>query len=206
VKQRLERGALRRLPGDGQGAERAAVERPLQRDEFGAAGGLAGPLERGLDRLGAGVAEERVGAAEAIGQLGCELLHRLGEEEVGRVPQLVELRVRRSQRSWVAMAEPDDGDPAEQVEVALARGVDEPGAVALDEGHVLPGVGRKEIVMRQHLRHATTAVLPIWAVMPLPAASAAARSFGMMPPSNAPSSSICVARPAPMLSTRSPST
>src|SRR6266446_5689170 len=106
----------------------------------------------------------------------------------------------------MAMAEADDGDPAEQVEVALAIRVDEPGAVALDERDVLARVRRKQIAMRRHLRHAITAVLPIRAAMPLPAASAAARSWGTMPPSNAPSSSICVARTAPMLSTRSPST
>ena len=63
--ERLERGALRRLAGDGQRAERAAVERALERDELASPGRLAGPLERRLDRLGARVAEERVRAAEA---------------------------------------------------------------------------------------------------------------------------------------------
>src|SRR3954471_7482845 len=106
------------------------------------------------------------------------------------------------------MPEADDGDAAQQVEVAPAVRIDEPGAVALDERHVLPRVRRQEIVMSQHLLlgHATTAVLPISALMPLPAASAAARSLGTIPPSNAPSSSMRVACPAPIDSTRSPST
>ena len=46
------------------------------------------------------------------------------------MPQPVELRVRRGERRGVAVAEPDDGDAGEEVEVALAVGVDEPGAVA----------------------------------------------------------------------------
>ncbi len=206
--ERLERGPLRGLARDRERADRAAVERPFQRHEPGTTGRLARPLERRLDRLGAGVAEERVRAAEAVGELRGELEHRLGVVEVRRVPHAVELGVRGRERRRVAVPEPDDGDPAEQVEVALAVRVDEPCAVALDPCHVLPRVRRQEIVMSQHLLlgHATTAVLPISALMPLPAASAAARSLGTIPPSNAPSSSMRVACPAPIESTRSPST
>ena len=57
--ERLERRALRGLPGDRERAERAPVERAVERDDLAAAGRLARPLERGLDRLGARVAEER---------------------------------------------------------------------------------------------------------------------------------------------------
>ena len=57
---------LRRLAGDRERAHRAAVERALERDEPGLPGRLARALDRGLDRLGAGVAEERVRAAEAL--------------------------------------------------------------------------------------------------------------------------------------------
>ena len=67
--ERLERRALRRLAGDRERAHRPAVERAFERDEPGAPGRLARPLDRGLDRLGAGVAEEGVRAAEALGQL-----------------------------------------------------------------------------------------------------------------------------------------
>jgi len=59
------------------------------------------------------------------------------------------------------VAKSDNGDPAEQVEVALAGRVDEPGAVALDEGDILPRVRRQQIVLSDHLGHAITAVLPI---------------------------------------------
>ena len=49
------------------------------------------------------------------------LLHRLGRVEVRRVPEQVELRVRGRERRRMAVAERDDGDPAEQVEVAASR-------------------------------------------------------------------------------------
>src|SRR5581483_3095609 len=62
--ERHERRLLRRLAGDRERAHRPAVERAFERDELRLAGRLPGPLDRGLDRLGAGVAEERAGAAE----------------------------------------------------------------------------------------------------------------------------------------------
>ena len=42
----------------------------------------------------------------------------------------LELRLRGRERRGVAMAEPDDGDARDEVEVAAALGVDEPGALA----------------------------------------------------------------------------
>ena len=96
----------------------------------GLPGRLARVLQRGLDRFGAGVAEERLRAAEARGELLGELRHRLGPVEVRHVPEPVELRVRGGERRRVAVAEADDGDPGEKVEVAPAVGVDEPRALA----------------------------------------------------------------------------
>ena len=71
--QRLERRALRRLARDGERADRPAVEALLERDHARLAGRLARVLQRGLVRLGAGVAEERLRAAEAIRQPPREL-------------------------------------------------------------------------------------------------------------------------------------
>ena len=65
-------------------------------------------------------------AAEAVGELRGELLHRLGPVEVRDVPEPVELRVRGRERRGVAVAEPDDGDAGEEVEVAIAVVVDQP--------------------------------------------------------------------------------
>src|SRR5205823_9967416 len=133
----LERRALRRLAGDGERAERAAVERPVERDEAGAAGRLACPLQRGLDGLGAGVAEERARAAEAFREPRGESLHRLRPVEVRDVPELVELRVRGRARRGMPVAEPDDGDARDEIQVALALRVLDPAAVAADDRHVL---------------------------------------------------------------------
>ncbi len=192
--ERLECFPLRRLAGHRERAERAPVERAVERDELAAPGHLARPLERGFDRLRARVAEERLRAAEDVGELQRQLLHRLGGVEIRDVPQPVELRVRRREWRRVAVAEADDGDAGEQVEIALAVGVDEPRAFAVGERDVEARVGGEELRERGDVRHATTAVQPISAAMPLPAASAAARSLGTMPPSNAPASSIRVAR------------
>src|SRR6266511_5284141 len=70
--QRLERGPLRRLAGHGERAERAAVERVLERHDAWFPGRLPCPLERRLDGLRARVAEERRRAAEAVGEAGRE--------------------------------------------------------------------------------------------------------------------------------------
>ena len=128
--ERPEAGALRRLARDRQRAERAAVEGAVERHHLVAPGCLARPLEGSFDRFGARVAEERLRAAEAVGEARRKGLHRLGPVEVRDVPQLVELLVRRGERRGVAVPEADDRDAGEQVEVALAVGVDEPGAVA----------------------------------------------------------------------------
>src|SRR5579884_2599242 len=205
--ERLERLPLRRLARDGEGAEGAAVEGAVERDDLRPAGRLAGPLERRLDGLGAGVAEEHAGAAEAIRQLRRELLHRLRPVQVRHVPEPVELRVRGRGGRRVPVTEPDDRDAREQIEVALAGVVDEPGTVALDERHVETRVRGQDFVLTQHyVRHATTAVAPMCAVIPLAAAIAAARSFGTMPPSNSPASSIRFASPARIEPTSSSST
>ncbi len=122
------------------------------------------------------------------------------------MPEPVELCVRRGKRSRMAVTEADDRDAREQVEVALSVGIDEPGTVAVRERDVVAGVGRQHPVEARDLRHAITAVLPIVAVIPLAAARAAARSFGMIPPSNAPSASIRRASPTAIASTISSST
>ena len=67
--------------------------------------------------LGARVAEERLRSAEASRRGRGELLRGLGAVEVRRVPEALELRLRRGERRRMAMAERDDRDPAAEVEV-----------------------------------------------------------------------------------------
>ena len=73
-----------------------------------------------------------------------QVLHRLGRVEVRDVPEPLELLPRRGERGRVAVAEADDGDAGDQVEVALAVVGDQPGALAVDERHGQPRVGRKK--------------------------------------------------------------
>ena len=82
--------------------------------------------------------------------------------------------VRGRERRGMAVAEADDRDPAEQVEVALSVRVDEPGALAGDERDVVrarrSGSSAVEVDRRAH---ASTAVAPI--VASTPSASGADR-------------------------------
>ncbi len=68
--QRGECGALGRLPRHGQRSHGPAMEAPMERDDAWLPRRLAGVLERSLDRLGAGVAEERLRSSEAIRETG----------------------------------------------------------------------------------------------------------------------------------------
>jgi hypothetical protein len=142
--ERLEGGALRGLAGDGERPERPPVEGAVERDDPGSPGRLPRVLERGLDRLRAGVAEERLSAAEASREARRELRRGLRPIEVGDVPQPLELRLGGGERRRVEVPEADDGDPADEVEVAAAAVVDEPWAVPGDEGDVLPRVGGED--------------------------------------------------------------
>ena len=90
-RQRLPRRPLRRLARDGERAVRAAVERAVERDDDRLARRLPRPLQRRLDRLRAGVAEERPRTAEASREQLGQPEHRLRRVEIGRVPEPVEL-------------------------------------------------------------------------------------------------------------------
>ena len=147
-RERLERRPLARLARRRERAVRASVERAFERDDDRLSRRLPGPLQRRLDRLGTGVAEERACAAEAIGEQLGEAEHRLGRVEVRGVPERIELAVRRRERCRMAVPERDDGDPGEQVEVPLPVRVREPDAVARDEGDVVPRVrGQERLVV-----------------------------------------------------------
>ena len=98
------------------------MEAALERDDPGSARRLAGDLERRLVGLGTGVAEERAAALEPLGEERREPQHGLRPVEVRRVPESVELVVRGRERRRGAMAETDDGDTGDEVEI-LATGV-----------------------------------------------------------------------------------
>ena len=191
--ERPESLPLRRLARRGQSAHRPTVEAALERDDAGAARRLACHLERGLVRLGTGVAEERLRTTHAFGQETREPDHGLGPVEIRRVPELVQLRVRRRGHGGMPMAEPDDGDPPDEVEVRTTLVVPDATAVSSDDRHVCARVRRKQCLPRclqeavARVAHPGTSVAPIDAWTPPRAARMAAISLGTIPPSKRPS-------------------
>jgi len=69
------------------------------------------------------------------------------------VPQTVELRMCRRERCRVTVAEADHGNAREEIEIALAVGIDEPRAFAVGERDVEPRIGGEEL--RERLRRSS---------------------------------------------------
>src|SRR4029079_19458814 len=209
--ERAEALPLGGLSRGGQRAERPPVEALLERHEARAAGRLARDLERRLVGLGAGAAEEGLRAARARGKELREPEHRLRPVEGRRVPQRIEVRVRRRSDRGVPVPEAGDRDPAAEVEVRAPFVVPDAAALAADDRQVCACVRRQDrsaIEPRagRASRHAGTSVTPIEAWTPPRAARTAATSFGTMPPSNSPASSAAWASSARSTCASSPST
>ena len=189
-RERLPGGALLRLPGDGERAVRPAVERVVERDDdrppvtfrahFSPASTASVPELQKNARAPPKRSESSSG----------EPLHRARSRRGSR-------RARACRAAPCAAASgagcrwpsADDGDPAEQVEVALAGVVDEPGALAGGERR-RPGA-RTRAAARSSC---ATLTRPPPSRRSRPgrrsrAAPSAARSFGTIPPLSAPSSS-----------------
>ena len=135
------------VAGGGDGGQRAAVERALEGDDAPplgmAVGEVVAPrqLDGALAGFGAGVGEEHLVGEGRLAQPLGEALLAGDAVEVGAVPQLAGLLGQRRDQLGVRVAQRVDGDAAGEIEVALARGGDEPRALALLEGDVLAGVG-----------------------------------------------------------------
>ena len=142
--ERRERLALRGLTGDRERAEGPAVEAALERDDARLARRLPCVLERRLHGLGAGVAEERLRSAEASRERRGELLRGLGAVQVRRVPEALELRLRRRERRRMAVPERDDRDPAAEVQVLAPVRVPDAAPVAAHDREVGPRIRRQE--------------------------------------------------------------
>src|SRR4029079_15027142 len=131
------------LAGGGEGAVGSAVEPSLERHDPRALRRLACDLERRLVRRGARVAEERLPATETLREEPCKPKHRLRPVEVRRVPEPVELRVRRLRDGGMTVSEPDDRDPGAEVEIRAALVVPDAAPLAADDGQVGARVGRQ---------------------------------------------------------------
>ena len=88
-------------------------------------------------------------ALESLREKTGEPKHRLGPVEVRRVPEALELLPGGGERRGRAVAETDDGDPGDEVEVLAALVVPDAASVAADDGDVRPRVGRQDRVVQR---------------------------------------------------------
>ena len=117
-------------------ANAAAVEGGFVDDDLGALDALvvaelAGQLQGGFVGFQAGTAEEGVGQARQLGELGGELFLAGHVVVVGAVDQLGQLVLQGGHQLGVVVAQRVDGDAAQAVEVDLARGVPDSAALAV---------------------------------------------------------------------------
>ena len=136
------------LTARGDGGEGAPVEGALEGQDAIALGVTVNPLasprhlDRRLIRLGPGIGEEdkvgESGVDEAPGKsLALGIL-----VEVGDVPEFRPLPRQRLDEMGMRMADRGDGDSGAEIEIALARRRDEPGALATVESDVSARVSR----------------------------------------------------------------
>jgi hypothetical protein len=124
------------------------VERAFERDEAIALRRArlvviaARGLDGAFDRLRAGIGEKgHVGEGRGAKPLGEALL--LGNAvQIGHMPKFFCLLGERAHEMRMRMAERGHGDPAREVEIALARRGEEIGAFPAREGKVAAGVSR----------------------------------------------------------------
>ena len=125
---------------------------PSMHHELAAGAALARELERALDRLGAGVAQEHPAAEREVGQPLRQPHARLRVEEIPHVHQPAGLLAHRVDHRRVAVAELRDRDAREEVEVLVALVVPQARALAPHELDGIPGVGGHERVALERLK------------------------------------------------------
>src|SRR5206468_2656335 len=121
--------------GRSQRAQRTAVERALEGDEAIALGMALGcviaarDLDRAFHRLGAGITEEHEIGKALLAQPRGELVAVRAPKQVRHVPELCRLLLQRLDQMRMGMAERVHRDPRREVEIAVAIGGDEKGAL-----------------------------------------------------------------------------
>ena len=123
------------LRGQRHRQQRAAVEAAVERDHRVSAGVVAGDLDRVLDRLGAGVDQQRLLVVRARRELAQHPAHLEigvvgGHREAG-VDQLLRLLADRGDDRLGRVAEVEDADAAGEVDVLAAVDVGQMGAVGV---------------------------------------------------------------------------
>ena len=118
------------------------MESALERDDAVALGMavhrlvFARGLDRALDRLGAGIAEEHDIREAFRAQPLCDTLGFGNLEEIGDVPELLRLLGKRGDEMRVRMPQGVHGDAGGKIEIALTVRGDEPYAFTPLEGEV----------------------------------------------------------------------
>ena len=132
------------------GRQRAPVEGALERDDpmaFGLAPLVMEParhLDRALQRLGPGVAEERGVRERMRDQALGEALLRLDAVQIGAVPELLGLGLEHRDQVRMGVTEQRDRDAAAEIEIASSGAIDQIGAFAALEGDIGALVDRQE--------------------------------------------------------------
>ncbi len=151
VQRRTEAFEIFCRAGRRQRPQRAAVERAFEGDEAIALGMSLGgmiaarDLDRAFHRFGAGITEEHEIGKALLAQPRGELVAVRALEQVRHVPELGRLLLQRCDQMRMAMAERVDRDAGGEIEIALAIGRDQPGALAALEAEIDPGEDGKQM-------------------------------------------------------------
>ena len=101
-------------------------------------------LDRAFDGLGTGIGEEHsIGEGRRAESLGETLLLR-DAMQIRHVPELLSLAGQSLDQMRMRVAEGGDGNPAREVEIAVARHRKEKSAFSPREAELAAGIGREE--------------------------------------------------------------
>ena len=149
--ERAERITVVRVRRHRQGAHGAPGEPVVERDITRAIGPAlripvaTGKFQTGLDRFGAAVTEEGALQTRERGQLRGELSLQRVIEQVGGVNQGLRLVPEHVSQPGVRMAEHDDANTGEEVEILSTVGVEQAPSFPANEHHGLPLVGLQHV-------------------------------------------------------------
>ena len=106
---------------------------------------LAGHLDRAFHRLGAGICEKHEVGKALFAQSCREPLAVRAPEQVRHVPKPCRLLLQRRDQMRMRMAQRIHRDAGGEIEIALAVGRDQPGALAALEPEIHPGEYGKQM-------------------------------------------------------------